>query len=371
LLQDTTEVNYTNLNATEGLGYICSHKKTTGLIVHSVMAVGEDDTIFGIMAQDVWARPEENRGKSVRRDSLSIEEKESYKWLEGMENAKAPFPEGTMAVHICDREADIYELFSKAKHDSENYICRKRHDRAIKDEGEFNKVDEYLGNQPVAGRISVHVPRDSHTKRKERVAELEIRFGRCLIKKPSKASSQFKTIEVYVVSAVEVNVAEGVTGISWQLITNIPINTFEEAERAISWYTKRWKIETFHRVLKDGCKIEELQISTAEKLIKLIAIYSIISMQVMYLGYIARALPDGSCELILSEDEWQILYRVANKTREAPEKAPTMQEAVLMIGKLGGFLGRKSDGEPGVKVIWRGLTKFQIILEVAPLLMSM
>ena len=371
LLQDTTDVNYTNLKATEGLGYICSHRKTTGLIVHSVIAVGEDDTIYGILAQNVWARCEENRGKSIRRDSLPIEDKESYKWLEGMENAKAPFPEETMAVHICDREADIYELFSKAEYDGEYYICRKRHNRTIQDEGEFNKVDEYLNSCSVAGTISVHVPRDSHTKRKERVAELDIRFGKCLIKKPSKVSSQFKTIEVYVISAVEVNVPKGTTAISWQLITNVPTNTFEEAERAIKWYTKRWKIETFHRVLKDGCKIEELQISTAEKLSKLIAIYSIISMQVMYLGYIARALPDGSCELILSEEEWQILHRVVNKTREVPADPPTTREAVVMIAKLGGFLARNSDGDPGVKVLWRGLSKFQTILEVAPLLMSL
>ena len=371
LIQDTTEANYSSLKDTEGLGLICAHRKSMGLMIHSTIAVGEDDTVYGILAQNVWARRVENRGKSVRRDSLPIEEKESYKWLEGMENAKAPFPKETMAVHICDREADIYELFSKAKNDDEYYLCRRRHNRTIQDEDEFNKIDEYLRSQPVAGTISVHVPRDSHTKRKERIAELEIRFGKCLIKKPSKTSSHHETIEVYLISANELNVPEGAPGITWELITNVPTNTFEEAERAIKWYTKRWKIETFHRVLKEGCKIEELQISTAEKLSKLIAIYSIISMQIMYLGYISRALPDGSCELILSEEEWQILYRVANKTREVPESAPTTREAVVMIAKLGGFLGRKSDGDPGVKVMWRGLTKFQIILEAAPLLMSL
>ena len=97
----------------------------------------------------------------------------------------------------------------------------------------------------------------------------------------------------------------------------------------------------------------------------LIAIYSIIALEIMELVYLGRSQPDGTCEIRFTEDEWKLLYRVSNKTRELPEEAPTLKEAVVMIAKLGGFLARKSDGFPGVTVIWRGLTKFYAILEAS------
>ena len=100
----------------------------------------------------------------------------------------------------------------------------------------------------------------------------------------------------------------------------------------------------------------------------LIAIYSIIALQIMLLSYVARTRPEESCEMWLTEDEWKILYRVAKKTRELPEKIPTIQEAVVMIAKLGGFLARKSDGFPGVTVTWRGLTSLYTIFEAVPYL---
>ena len=125
----------------------------------------------------------------------------------------------------------------------------------------------------------------------------------------------------------------------------------------------------FHKTLKSGCKVEELQSNSAEKLTKLVAIYSIVALQIMLLNYIARAHPDRSCEICFTEEEWQILYKVANKTKDLPEKPPTIQEAVVMIAKLGGFLARKSDGYPGVTVIWRGLTSFYTILDAVPFLL--
>ena len=170
-------------------------------------------------------------------------------------------------------------------------------------------------------------------------------------------------------SAIEKDPPKGEKGICWQLVTNVPTMNFEDALTRVFWYTQRWKIETFHRTLKSGCKIEELQAESAEKLEKLIAIYSIVAMYIMLLGYAARSQPDAPCDLWLEEAEWKILYMAANKTKEVPEEAPTIREAVRMIAKLGGFLGRKSDGEPGVTVVWRGLAKLYTIMEVAEIFM--
>jgi len=370
--QDTSCLNYTNLKATDGLGNIGSSNKAFGIEVHSAIAISEEGEIFGLLSQKLWTRLPETYGKSdTTRHKLPIEEKESYKWLETLEKASASFPEGTKAIHICDREGDIYEFFCKAEKDGVKYLCRRFQNRSVVDQTERTKLDDFVNALPKAGSINVNVPRDSHTNRKARNTEIEIKFGKCKIAKASKLKGNKGLpdyVEVYVVSAVEVDPPQGQEKIFWQLITNVPTASLEDAVTRIQWYTQRWKIETFHRTLKSGCKVEELQFETAEKLMKLVAIYSIIALEIMLLSYVARARPNESCEMCFPEDEWKVLYRVANKTKELPEKAPTIYEAVVMIAKLGGFLARKSDGFPGVTVMWRGLTSFYTILDAAQFL---
>ena len=326
--------------------------------------------IFGLLAQKLWIRPPEDFGQSdATRKKLPIEEKESYKWLETMEKIGAPFSEGTKVVHVCDREGDIFELFCMAEKENVQYLCRRCQNRVIEEDNESKKLNDIANAVPVAGNKTIHVPRDSHTKRTARNAELEIRYGECWITKPRILAGRKElpeSVKAYFVSAIEKDPPEGNEGIQWQLITNVPTESYEDAVTRIAWYTQRWKIEIFHRTLKSGCKVEELQYDTAEKLMRLIAIYSIISLQIMLFTYIARTRPDETCEICLTEDEWKILYRAAKKTRNIPEEPPTIYEAVVMIAKLGGFPGRKSDGFPGVKVIWRGLTSLYIVLDALP-----
>jgi len=371
--QDTSEMNYSNLKATSGLGNIGSSKTAMGVLAHSALAVSDAGEVFGLMAQKLWVRPPENFGQSdAKRSKLPIEEKESYKWLETLDMAGASFPESTKVVHVCDREGDIFELFCKAEKSGALYLCRRFHNRPIAEENGLKKLDDLVDALAEAGRINIHVPRDSHTGRNARNAEIAIKFGKCETTKSSKLAGNKElpdSIKVCFVSAEEIDPPEGQEKILWKLITNVPINGFEDAVTAIQWYTQRWKIETFHRTLKSGCKVEELQSGSAEKLIKLIAIYSIVALDIMLISYVARTQPDASCENWLTEDEWKILCRVANKTKILPEKPPTIHEAVVMIAKLGGFLARKSDGFPGVTVIWRGLTKFYFIADAAPFLM--
>jgi len=373
VIQDTTEFNYSNLKATSGLGSISGRKTARGIECHSAIAVGEMGEMFGVLAQKLWVRPPENFGQSkpAHCKETPIEEKESYKWLETMERVGSDFPEGTQVIHVCDREGDIYEFFCKAEGDGAKYLCRKCTNRIIEEEDGAKKLVDLINSHSASGRITVRVPRDSHTNRIARDAELEIKYGKCRITKPSpleKYGELPESIEIYFVSAEEKDPPEGQEKLYWHLITNVPTESFEDAVIRIQWYTQRWKIEIFHRTLKDGCKVEELQYDAAEKLMKLIAVYSIISLQIMLFTYIARTRPDESCEICLTEDEWKILYRAAKKTRNMPEKPPTIYEAVVMIAKLGGFLGRKSDGFPGVTVIWKGLTSLYIILDALPFL---
>ena len=372
IIQDTSELNYTNLKATEGLGSISGRKTASGLEMHSAIAVSEAGEVFGLLAQKLWTRPPELFGQSnTRSKKLPIEEKESNKWLETLDSIGPDFTESKQVVHICDREGDMYEFFSKAEKEGAQFLCRKSFNRNIEEENGSKRLDSFTEALPEAGRINVRVPRDSHTARKARDAEVVIKYGRCTIKKPNTQPINDdlpETIEVYVVSATETDPPAGQEKLFWRLITNVPTESFEDAVARIQWYAQRWKIELFHRTLKSGCKVEELQSETAEKLKKLVAIYSIIALQIMLLCYVARAHPDKSCEIWLDDDEWKVIYRVANRTKAVPEKPPTIQEAVVMIAKMGGFLARKSDGFPGVAVIWRGLTNLYAILDAIPFL---
>jgi hypothetical protein len=374
VVQDTSELNYSNLKATDGLGSISGRRTARGIEVHSAIAVSEAGEVFGLLDQKLWTRPPEEFGQSspARCKETPIEEKESYKWLEAMDGVGAGFPGGVKAVHVCDREGDIYELFCKAEKDGALFLCRRSFNRNIDDDGGSKKLDDLIRSQPEAGSVTIPVPRDSHTGRVAREAAVSIKFAMCRIKRPrplAKHAGLPESVEAYFVTAEELNPPQGQEKIFWRLITNVPTESFTDALKRIQWYTQRWKIEIFHRTLKDGCKVEELQSKTVEKLKKLVAIYSIIALQIMHLGYMARAHPDASCEACFTEEEWKVLHRVANKTKTLPERPPTIQEAVVMVAKLGGFLARKSDGFPGVTVVWRGLTSFYTILDAVPFLM--
>ena len=372
--QDTTVLNYNGLQATQGLGLIGTDKNSRGLIMHSALAVGEDGQIFGLLAEKVWRRPEEEAGKKHLRKKLPIEEKESYKWLETLDTADISDElSGIKIIHVCDREGDLYELFGKASHKGATYLCRRIHDRIVQNECEEESlINAFIEELPIAGHMEVNVPRDSHTKREARVAEIEIKYGQTRIKKPSNLKISEQTpefVEVNVISANEIKAPADVKEpISWQLVTNDEVISLEDAIKTVQRYSQRWKIETFHYTLKSGCAIEKLQESTADRLIKLIALYSVIALRIMILTYLARTQPDTSCEAEFEAEEWNTLYKVVKKTTKIPEKPPTILEAVVMVAKLGGFLARKSDGFPGVKVIWRGLHALNNILEASPYL---
>jgi hypothetical protein len=368
--QDTTTLNYSGLRSTEGLGNTNDNKNTLGILLHSSIAVSESGQPFGLLTEKAWVRPAEEYGKKQNRKQLPIEKKESYKWLKTIDQVKvAEELEDVHFIYLCDREGDIYELFAKAHLEGATYLSRRVQNRTVINSNEEElAINKYLDSLPVAGEIMVDVPRNSHTKREARTARLEIKFGTVLLKKPANLNESEKipmSVEVSLVSAQEIGLPDGEEAISWQLITNDSVETFEDAVTCVKHYTQRWKIETFHHVLKSGCAIEKLQESTAEKLIKLIALYSVIALQIMILTHLARTNPDASCEILFEASEWKILYKVAKKTKSVPENPPSIKEALFMIAKLGGFLGRKSDGFPGVVTIWRGLSKFYNIIDAA------
>jgi hypothetical protein len=161
------------------------------------------------------------------------------------------------------------------------------------------------------------------------------------------------------------NLAElGHKPIEWLLLTNTLVGNVEDAFCVIGWYCCRWQIEVFHKIIKSGCQVENCLLQTADRLKKYIALMSIVAWRLHLMTYINRTEPDLSCTIILSTVEWQALYLRIHKTTKFPKTPPSIHQAVRWIAQLGGFLGRKSDGEPGITAIWRGWQRLQDLADI-------
>ncbi|UOF90082.1 IS4 family transposase [Fodinisporobacter ferrooxydans] len=356
-------LNYTSHKNTKGLGDFGAGPVQRGLIIHSTLAVTTKGIALGLLDQFIWTRDPEDRGKRIEKRQKPIKEKESYKWLKSMDRSQIGVPNEIRLVHVGDREADVYEFFDYAIANEQDFLVRVVQNRVTTDDCKlFDKVKQLLA----AGNIVVEIPRDTRRNLPKREATLEIRYSRVNIKAPVNTPKKFVkhgTVTLSIVHVHEINPPEGIEPIEWYLVTSFNIANLDEAVEKVSWYIHRWKIERFHYILKSGCEIEKKQNRTAERLQKLILVYSILSVRILGMTYMARQNPEAPCTIFLEEEEWKVLYCIATRTSTPPKTAPTIKEAVSYLAKLGGFLGRKGDGEPGAQVIWKGLNELNTVLK--------
>jgi hypothetical protein len=362
LPQDTTALDFSMHRKTEGLGPYATDEDARGLLMHTTMAVSTEGVPLGILAQKIWAREEASYGKRHRRKELSVAEKESGKWLEAMDESLVGLPVGVMAVTIGDREADIYDLFLKATREGKQLLIRATQDRRL----ERGRLLAEMEEAPLVGECLVKVARNPASNLPPREARLVVRVRPVTLLPPRRRSGEgLPPVKLHAILAKEIAPPPEVKEpIRWLLLTTLKVETVEEAAEKIGWYTQRWKVERYHYVLKSGCRVEDLQLEAAERLEKAIALYSVVAWQVLWLTYQARETPEVPCTVIFSEKDWQVLYCLVNNTDKPPKKPPTLKQAVFMLARLGGFLGRKGDGEPGVKVLWRGLRRLHDALDV-------
>jgi hypothetical protein len=358
-VQDTTSLNYTTHPATENLGPIDNHPADLGLLLHDTMAFNPDGIPLGLIDVQCWARDSRNFGK-MKEDyrKLPIEQKESHKWLMSFRKvmeAQKRCPQSTF-VSIGDREADIYELFELASRESfiskPQLLVRAMHDRLLGEKQ--GHLWERLARQAVSGIQEVRIPRQGN--RPARVARLEIRFAQVSLKPPPR-KLKLPDLIVWAVLAREFNPPEGIDPIEWLLLTTMEVTTFEQAVEKLAWYTGRWGIEVYHRTLKSGCKIEERQLGTADRIETCLAIDMVVAWRIVYLTKLGRDTPEVPCTVYFEEAEWKALTAYITRSPVPPDKAPTLHEATRMVASLGGFLGRKGDGEPGTKTLWLGLQR--------------
>ena len=355
-IQDTTSFDFTDHPEITGLGYL-GHSKRRGFWLHTVLAVSAAGIPLGPLHQHTWTRDPATLGKRAQRNKKETADKESQRWLDALATTQAVLPPGQMVVTVADREADFYDLFAAPRRPGSHLLIRAKPRRRVR------QMERLLGEAvratAAAGTWTVDLRRGDD--RPPRQAVLTIRFATVDIAPPSThpRRKELPHLRLTALLAEEENPPAGQEPVRWWLLTTLPITSLADAVQAVGWYALRWLVERYHYVLKSGCRIEQLQLETAERLERALATYAVVAWRLLWLTYEARRAPEASCEAVLPRDQWQVLHRVVHKTDTVPVSPPSLREAVRQIARLGGFLARKGDGEPGVKTIWRGLRRLE------------
>ena len=324
-IQDGTDLNYSSLAECEGLGVIGTNQtssKSRGLHLHSTFAVSVEGLPLGILRADCSA-PELKASSQKDRHTIPIEEKDTFRWIEGFRDigkAAEEMPH-TRLIGICDREADFFEMFDEQRRNPRvDLLIRAKHDRNIASEP--RKLFAALKSTSVRTVVKIHVPRRSarpkrgnrqaRPKSPTRTAELALRYMRVQFR-PSKYHKDTEPIEVWAIHAVEQAPPPDIEPVEWFLLTTIPIGTAEAAVSCLRWYCLRWRIEDWHRVLKSGCRIEDLAHRSAERLRRAIAINLVIAWRIMLMTLLGRETPELPAEVLFSDLEIEVLHAFAKK----------------------------------------------------------
>jgi hypothetical protein len=373
IVQDTTEIDLTRpKQQVEGAGPMeCETRR--GAFFHPMVAFNYAGVALGIVGHRTWTReaisklPELEKGR--KRRTTPIEEKESFRWIEGLEAAKrtAQVCPETTCVCVGDSEADIYELFvAHAQCNTTNLqlLVRAGQKRNTTDNDDWKdnvRKAAKIGTQSVcirAREAKVGVKSSARkSARESRVAELEIRKATINVARPTNATAKLpKLVTMNVVLCEETNPPAGdEEPICWLLVTTLPIETDEDVQRVIRSYCIRWQIEVFFRTLKSGCRIEYRRFETVERVFNCLAFLSIVAWRLMYICHMGRECPDIECEVIFEPSEWKSVYVTLGI--EFPETGcPTLNEVIRAIARLGGFMDRPKN-EPGTQTLWVGLQR--------------
>jgi hypothetical protein len=260
----------------------------------------------------------------------------------------------TRLTYIADREGDIYDLFVEAPcpEQGADWLVRVNHQDRLLDDG--RKLRAVIDAAPVLTEISFERP--AANGRKARTVHQQIKRVRVTLKPPARPERILAPVTVTALLATEANPPADEDPLDWLLLTNLPVETPEQAIEKLAWYLCRWQIEVYFKVLKSGCRVEQLQLEKRERLEPALAFYMIIAWRVLFLTMLGRECPEMPCDVVFDTAEWHAVYIVSER-KAPPETPPTLDSMVRRIASLGGFLNRKSDGFPGPQTLWIGLQR--------------
>lgn len=366
VLQDTTEFTYQRekpelIGVTKSInsgkdkaGRLRKHT-VCGLLMHSSLAVTLDGLPLGLAAVKFWTRANFKGTAALKRKinptRVPIEQKESFRWLENLRQSDSLLADPDRCVHVGDRESDIYELFCLADDLGTHFLVRTCVDR-LAGEGDHTIAAEMNEVEP----CGVHTVELRHGKDTVEV-EVELKYHCLRVLPPIGKQKHYRALTLTVLHAKELQEPVGRPKIDWKLITDLPVSSHAEAVEKLNWYALRWKIEVFHKILKSGCKAEDVKLRTAERLTRLLCVFCIVAWRVFWMTMVRRSAPDAEPGIALTPVEMQILDRMVPDQAADRATRPTLSTYLTKLARLGGYLARGKDPPPGNTVMWRGMTR--------------
>lgn len=365
VLHDTTELSYqrTRFETIGKTGKSYTGRESggrprmhtvCGLLMHSSLVVTTEGLPLGLAAVRFWTRKKFKgtnalKGK-VNLTRVPIEKKESYRWVENLKRSTDLLCDPQRCVHIGDRESDIFELFCAAREADTHFLVRTCVDR-LAENGKVTIADQ-MAKKASRGTHRVEV-RDQHGRHS--MAILHVQFRRMTVLPPIGKQKRYPALSLTAIHARENDCPKDRDPIDWKLLTDLPVECLSQAVEKLDWYAMRWKIETFHKILKSGCKAEEAKLRTADRLTNLLALYCILSWRVFWLCMMNRANPDAPADVVFTKTELDLLDHLAG----APPRAATRSISYYLesVARLGGYLARANDSPPGNMVLWRGFSR--------------
>ena len=353
LIEDTTLLDYTGHSRVEGLGFIGNGGQ--GLCLHSTLALKvmawdleqrPETTVVGLFKQQCWSPRHRPKGET-RTERMWRSSRMSKRWAEVLKTCE-PVPEGSHWTYIADRESDFYEPICRCRERGVAFVIRGCQNRRLADEA--GHLWERLEQATVLGQVEVELR--SRAGQGARRALMELRSMKVDLSGPWRAGGWQADLEgIWVVEAQEKNPPPQVEPLHWVLLTSLPGGNLTQARRVVGRYTARWHIEEYHKALKSGAGVEESQLTQAYRLETLVAVLALVAVRLFHTKLLARACPEQALAPDqVSQEALNILERKIGK----PKKGWTQSTFWIAIARLGGFIGRKSDGMPGWQTIWRG-----------------
>ncbi len=327
-----------------------------GILMHSSLAVTAEGLPLGLAAIKFWTRSKFKGTNALKRKvnptRVPIEAKESVRWLENVKQSTELLGEPSRCVHIGDRESDIYELFCAAEQSGTKFLVRTCTDR-LADDGQHTIAAAMRGVKVKAlHRVEV---RDAKGAVSE--ATVRVKYHRLRVHPPIGKQKKYPPLMLTVIHAREASSPRGREKIDWKLITNLPVRSRKDAVEKLAWYAMRWRIETFHKILKSGCRAEASKLRTAQRIVNLIAVFCILSWRIFWMTMMNRVAPAASPLVALTRLETHLVDELIPDNPAKRRRGAALSCYLTKIARLGGYLARTRDSPPGNTVMWRGLSR--------------
>jgi hypothetical protein len=366
---DTTYLDYGNIRVkTEGYGP--TGNGGNGLILHSALAIEpEEGQTIGLLWQKLWNRehkakapenetPEQKKQRRASQRKIArqrpFEEKESYRWVEALSELEKKVENNTHVIHVFDREGDISEVFDKVRQlKHTGVLVRANHDRSL--DKDSQRLWEKMASQPLNFEQEIDI--QATAKRKARHVKLAVRFCPIQLRTPYRFDNR-APLNAYAVYATEIDCPQEDDPVSWMLLTTEEVKDIEKAATILRWYTYRWRVEEYHKILKSGCQSERYRLASVG-MKTLLGFLSVIAIELLQVTYLHRTQPLAPAIEILNPVQLRVLKARFPKLPDAL----TVAWAVESIAYLGGYLEHRRKTPLGIQVLWRGWLKLHDLCE--------